>query len=142
MPTRTGTAQWQGTIKDGSGTVRVESGAFEGSYSAASRFEDAEGTNPDELVGAAHASCFAMFLSGLLTKAGHVPTRIEATSHVTVERTDDGPAITGIRLVTSAAVADLGGDEFQRFAEEAKENCPVSKALAATEITLEASLAS
>jgi len=142
MPTRTGSAQWQGTLKDGSGTVTVESGAFEAAYSAGSRFEEEQGSNPEELIGAAHAGCFSMFLSSLLSKAGHVPTRISTTAHVTVERTDDGPTITAIRLVTEAAVADLGSDEFQRYAEDAKAQCPVSKVLAAAEITLEATLAS
>jgi lipoyl-dependent peroxiredoxin len=142
MPTRTGTARWEGTIGDGAGTVRVESGALEGSYSTASRFEDAAGTNPEELIGAAHAGCFSMFLSGILTRNDYVPTRIDTTAHVTIEKTDDGPTITSIHLETEAAVADIGGDEFEQFAEEAKQNCPVSKALSATPITLEARLAS
>jgi len=137
MTTRISSAEWKGTLKDGSGTMKLASGAYEGPYTFASRFESGEGTNPEELIGAAHAGCFSMFLSALLTKAGFTATRISTTS--TVHLTE-GPTISLIELNTEAEVPGLDDEAFQKHAAEAKEKCPVSKVLAATEITLSAKL--
>src|SRR5258708_25393414 len=137
MPTRTSTARWEGTVREGSGTMRLGSGAYEGSYSYVSRFESGPGTNPEELIAAAHAGCFSMALSSGLTKAGHPPTSIETSAAVHLEP----PAgITRIELTTTAEVPGLEEADFLKYAEDAKANCPVSKALAPVEITLSATL--
>jgi osmotically inducible protein OsmC len=138
MPTRTSTARWQGSLKEGSGEMRLASGAYQGSFSFLSRFESGEGTNPEELIAAAHAGCFSMALSNIMGKAGVTPNSIEtnATIHL------DMPAgITKIELSTVGDVPGLDEADFVKYAEEAKANCPVSKALAAVEITLSAKLA-
>jgi lipoyl-dependent peroxiredoxin len=135
MPTRHSDARWEGTLQDGKGTMSFGSGAFEGPYTFASRFEDAEGTNPEELLGAAHAGCFSMHLSGGLTKAGYQPNSIETHADVTIEG-----GVISIHLKTQADVPGIEDDEFQELANVSKENCPVSKALSATEISLDASL--
>ena len=140
MAVRTADAQWEGSLQDGNGTMRLGSGAFEGRYSFASRFEDGPGTNPEELIGAAHAGCFSMALSGALSRAGHPPTRIQTTARVHIERGDEGFAITRIELATEAEVPGLDEPAFREQAETAKATCPVSKALAGTEISLEARL--
>jgi osmotically inducible protein OsmC len=140
MATRNGSAVWEGTIKEGKGTVKLGSGAFEGPYSFASRFEEASGTNPEELIGAAHAGCFSMALSGGLTRAGFSPKRIETTAKVHLGPVEGGFAITLIELDTTASVPDIDEKAFLELAEGAKKNCPVSKALAATAITLNAKL--
>ena len=140
MAVRTADAQWEGSLQDGTGTMRLGSGAFEGRYSFASRFEDGPGTNPEELIGAAHAGCFSMALSGSLSRAGHPPSRIQTTARVHIERGDDGFGITRIELATEAEVLGLDEPAFREQAETAKATCPVSKALAGTEITLEAKL--
>lgn len=140
MPTRNATARWEGDLKQGKGTMRLPSMDFEGPYTRASRFEDGEGTNPEELIGAAHAGCFSMFLSGLLSKKDHPPTSIETTANVTVEATDDGPAITSIALVTEAEVPGIDESTFHDLVEESKASCPVSKALAGTEISVKGTL--
>jgi osmotically inducible protein OsmC len=137
MPTRTSTAQWQGSLKDGSGTMRLGSGAYEGSFSFASRFESGDGTNPEELIGAAHAGCFSMALSNILGQAGHTPTSIATSATVHL----GSAGITQIDLDTVGDVPGLSNDEFVGYAENAKANCPVSKALAAVDITLKARLA-
>lgn len=137
MTTRTSTAQWQGTLKDGLGTMRLGSGAYEGPFTFASRFESGPGTNPEELVAAAHAGCFSMFLSALLTKAGFRPTRISTSAAVHL---GEGPAITLIELTTEAAVPGLTDAALQEHAAAAKAGCPVSKALAGPQITLKATL--
>ena len=142
MPERTGEAVWEGDLS-GQGQVSLGSGAFSGPYSAKSRFEDGEGhagTNPEELIGAAHAACYSMALSGGLSRAGHVPTRVHTTANVRLERLEGGFAITRIDLHTEATVPGLDPEAFQVEAESAKANCPVSKALAGTEITLDARL--
>ena len=141
MPTRTAHARWQGTIKDGTGTLDFGNGAFKGAYSFGSRFEQGEGTNPEELLGAAHASCFAMALSLILGQAGFTPHSIDATAHVTIEPRGGGFTITRSRIVCEASVPDIDRATFATHAETAKANCPVSKALAGTEISLEATLA-
>lgn len=138
MPTRSADARWTGDLKSGEGTVRVESGLFEGQYSFGTRFEDGPGTNPEELLGAAHAGCFAMALSNELAKAGHTPDAVEVTAEVHLDMSD-GPTIAGVRLVCDAHVPGIEADEFDRIAQGAKQNCPVSRALA-VEITLEHTL--
>lgn len=135
MPIRHAQAIWNGTLREGSG--RMKYGAYEGKYTFASRFESGEGTNPEELVGAAHAGCFSMFLSALLTKEGFKPTRIATTAKVHIE---DGPTITTIELDTEASVPDLTDAKLQEIAAAAKAQCPVSKALASVNIKLNAKL--
>ena len=138
MAVRTSSAEWKGTLKEGAGTMKVGNGAYEGPFTHASRFASGEGTNPEELIGAAHAGCFSMFLSSVLTKAGFTPTRINTTA--TVHLTD-GPTISLIELNTEAEVPNLSEADLQKYAEEAKKGCPVSKALAAvSEIKLDAHL--
>lgn len=141
MPVRSSRAVWQGTAPEGHGTVRVESGIFESAYTFASRFADGKGTNPEELLGAAHAACYAMALSSALTKAGFVPEQIDTEAKVQIEKIDDGFLINHITLITRAMVPGVTDAEFQQFAEKVKTGCPVSKALAAVpEITLDAKL--
>ena len=140
MPTRTAKARWEGKIKQGSGRIQLGSGAFEGPYSFGSRFEEASGTNPEELIGAAHAGCFSMALSMLLEQAGFPPTSIETSADVRIEKGDAGFRIIEITLSTEATVPDIDTDKFQEQAEAAKKNCPVSQALAGTEIKLKAHL--
>lgn len=137
MTTRTSSAEWKGTLKEGAGTMKLASGSYEGPFTFASRFETGKGTNPEELIGAAHAGCYSMFLSALLSGAGYTPTRISTTA--TVHLTE-GPTISLIELVSEAEVPGLSAEDFQQKALEAKEKCPVSKVLAATEIKLTAKL--
>jgi osmotically inducible protein OsmC len=142
MPARSSTAVWEGDIMQGHGTMKIGSGAWEGPYSFKSRFEDGKGTNPEELIAAAHAGCYSMALSGALTKAGTPPTRVETTAKVGLEKTDAGFRIPNIHLETKATVPNIDNAKFQEIAEQAKKNCPVSKVLAGAEITLTATLAS
>lgn len=138
MAVRKSQAQWKGTLREGSGTMKLASGAYEGPFTYASRFESGPGTNPEELIGAAHAGCFSMFLSALLTKANLPPTTIDTTASVHL---GEGPTINKIELVTRAQVPGISAEQFQEIANQAKANCPVSKALAAVnEITLDAQL--
>jgi osmotically inducible protein OsmC len=137
MAVRTSTAEWKGTLKDGNGTMKLGRAGYEGPFTFASRFETGPGTNPEELLGAAHAGCFSMFLAALLSKAGFVPTRIATTATVHL---GDGPTITLIELETQAQVPDLTEAGLQEHAEAAKKNCPVSKALAGPKITLKVQL--
>jgi osmotically inducible protein OsmC len=140
MPVRKSEAVWQGTLKEGSGTMRLASGRYEGPYTYSSRFEEAAGTNPEELIGAAHAGCFSMFLAALLGDNGYPAERIHTTAAV---RLGEGPTITKIELDTEAVVPGVDDALFQEMAAQAKAACPVSKALAAVpEITLNARLAS
>ncbi len=141
MPTRTAHARWEGTIKEGTGTLDFGNGAFKGAYSFTSRFERGAGTNPEELLGAAHASCFAMALSLVLGQAGFTPSYIDATAHVTIEPQGGGFTITKSQIVCKASVHNIDQATFAKHAEAAKTNCPVSQALAGTDITLEATLA-
>ncbi|TYP94814.1 osmotically inducible protein OsmC [Fodinibius salinus] len=140
MPTRKANAQWNGDLENGNGTMKLESGSYKGEYSFASRFESGNGTNPEELIGAAHAGCYSMALSNELAQAGYDPKSVETEANVTFEVTDDGPAITKIKLITKANISDIDEDTFQQFANGAKDGCPVSKALSGTEILLDASL--
>ena len=140
MPARTANARWEGGLKDGKGNMRLGGGAFEGQYSFSSRFEEGAGTNPEELIAAAHAGCFSMALSHALAQAGHPPKRVHTTAKVHLEKTADGFAIPRIDLVTEADVPGLDAAAFRQQAEQAKRNCPVSKVLAGADITLDARL--
>lgn len=141
MPTRSSTAIWKGSIGDGSGSMTIGDGVWEGAYSVPSRFEQGDGTNPEELIGAAHAGCFSMALAGILTRAGHEVRSITTTADVTVEKTGDAWEITSIALTTEGDVEGIDEDGFRQAADDAKQNCPVSKALRGVgEISLEASL--
>ncbi|HEV2012980.1 MAG TPA: OsmC family protein [Candidatus Dormibacteraeota bacterium] len=142
MPVRTAEARWQRSLQDGSGTMRLGSGAFEGSYSFKSRMENGAGTNPEELIGAAHAGCFSMALANALSQAGHKPQEIRTSASVHFDKTDTGWGISRIDLTTEGNVPGVDEATFKRIAEEAKQTCPVSKALAATPITLTATLKS
>src|SRR6266705_3844677 len=130
MAVRSAEAEWKGTLREGAGKMKLGSGAYEGSYSFASRFEEGKGTNPEELIAAAHAGCFSMALSGGLTKAGHPPTSIETSARVHLERGDSGFRISRIELTTTADVPGIDAAAFAEQAETANANCPVSKALA------------
>jgi osmotically inducible protein OsmC len=140
MAVRTAEGEWKGGLKDGAGTVSLGSGAFTGSYSFQSRMEDGAGTNPEELLGAAHAACFSMALSVGLEMAGFKPTKVHTTSKVHFGPVDGGFAISKIELTTEANVPGIDDAKFQAQAEGAKKGCPISKALAAVPITLEAKL--
>lgn len=142
MPVRKADAQWHGSLKDGSGTMRFGSGAFEGKYSFASRMENGPGTNPEELIGAAEAGCFSMAFANALSQAGHVPQEIKTSVNVHFDRTDKGFRISKIELTTEGAVPGIDEASFKRIAEDAKQNCPVSKALTGTQVTLNATLKS
>ncbi len=137
MAIRNASAIWNGTLKEGSGTMKLGSGAFEGAFSHASRFADGTGTNPEELIGAAHAGCFSMFLSALLTKAGFAPTQIRTSAKVHL---GDGPTVTLIELTTEAEVPNIDETVFQENVTAAKQNCPISKALASVELSVVATL--
>ena len=137
MAIRTSSAVWEGSIKEGKGKMRLGSGAYEGANSWHSRFADEKGTNPEELIGAAHAGCFSMALSDLLTGANHIPEKIETEAKVHLK---PGSGITLIELVTKAEVPGIDEKSFLDLAEKAKKGCPVSQALAAVEITLDAKL--
>src|SRR5215510_7682437 len=125
MPTRTSSALWQGTLRDGSGTMSLGSGAYEGTYSFPSRFESGKGTNPEELIAAAHAGCFSMALSAGLSRAGHPPTRVHTVARVHLDKQGDGFAITRIELETEGQVPGLDEAGFRTHAEAAKNGCPV-----------------
>ncbi len=140
MPTRNAEAQWTGGLKDGKGTVKLGSGAFEGNYSFSTRFEDGSGTNPEELIGAAHAGCFSMALSAGLEKAGHKPTSVHTTAKVHLGQSEGGFSISKIELDTTGDVPGIDETAFKEQAEKAKAGCPVSKALTGAEITLTARL--
>lgn len=137
MATRESSAIWRGNLKEGEGSMRLGSGAYEGAFTYASRFEDGAGTNPEELIGAAHAGCFSMYLSLILSNAGHIPTRIATTAKVHL---GEGPRITLIELSTVGEVPGIDEETFEEFAEQAKKGCPVSQALAAVDMRLMARL--
>lgn len=143
MATRDGTAEWQGDLRDGSGTVRVASGLFDGKYSFQTRFEDGPGTNPEELIAAAHAGCFSMALSNILAEAGHTPDSVSTVAKVHLRTTDGDPTISRIDLVTEGRVPGIDQAQFADYADQAKAGCPVSRALSGVgEITLDATLRS
>jgi osmotically inducible protein OsmC len=140
MPVRTANAEWKGTLKEGSGVVKTETGVLESAYSFASRFETGVGTNPEELVGAAHAACYSMFLASLLGKAGHPADSVKTIAKVYLATGDGGPTINRIELVTEARAPGISPEDFDVQAKAAKFACPVSKALASVDIQLEARL--
>lgn len=138
MPTRTSEATWNGDLKQGNGVMKVGKSGYEGPFTFASRFEEGKGTNPEELIGAAHAGCYSMFLAALLAADGHTPNSINTTAKVHIGTVDGAPTIHTIELVCEADVTGLNDIEFMEYAENAKVGCPVSKALAAVKIiTLE-----
>ena len=139
MAVRSSQAEWQGNLRDGNGSMKLGSGMFEGPFTFASRFENGKGTNPEELIGAAHAGCFPMILAALLSGDGFVPNSVKTTATVHL---GDGPTITKIELDCVADVPNIDAETFADYAVRAKEGCPVSKALAAVpEVVLDASLA-
>jgi osmotically inducible protein OsmC len=141
MVTRTANAEWRGSIKEGDGSVKLGSGAFEGQYSFKSRFEQGSGTNPEELLGAAHAACFSMALSLMLGEAGLTPQRVSTSAAVDIGPDPGGGfSISKIHLTTEADVPGADAQTFAKCAEAAKRGCPLSKALASVEITLDAHL--
>jgi osmotically inducible protein OsmC len=141
MPQHEAEATWTGTLKNGEGRMATGSGAFEGPYSFTSRFQENAGTNPEELIGAAHAGCFAMAFAKTLEEADYTPQRIDAKATVTLEQADGAPTITKILLETEAAVPGIDDAQFQKLAEDAKQNCVVSRALRPVSIDLRAALA-
>lgn len=140
MPVRKASAVWNGTLKEGNGTMKMQSGAYEGKYSFGSRFEEDPGTNPEELIAAAHAGCFSMALSGGLTKSGFTPERVETSAKAHLERVGEGFKITRIQLTCEASVPGIDDAAFQDLAAGAKAGCPVSQALAGVDISLDAQL--
>ncbi len=140
MPTRNAHAVWEGDLKGGKGTMKLGSGAYEGAYSFSSRFEEGTGTNPEELIGAAHAGCFSMAFSAGLGKAGFSPKRVSTDSKVHLEKVGEGFSITKIVLNMEAEIPEIDDAKFNELAEGAKKNCPVSRALGGVEIELNAKL--
>ena len=141
MPTSNASAAWEGKLKDGKGTFKAESGAFSGAFSFGTRFADSKGTNPEELIAAAHAACFSMALSAGLEKARTPVTRVETRAACTLEMVDGAPRITRIALDVRGKVPGIDQAAFEQAAESAKQNCPVSKALQGNvELKLEAKL--
>lgn len=141
MAVQSASAEWKGSLKEGSGKMRAASGAFEGPFTFVSRFETGPGTNPEELIGAAHAGCFSMALAAALGRAGHNPTSIRTTAKVHLGSTEAGPTITQIDLEVEGEVPGIDATQFQEFAEGAKQGCIVSRALAGVQnVTLTASL--
>jgi lipoyl-dependent peroxiredoxin len=142
MPDRKAQARWNGSLKEGDGTMSMASRAYEGPYSFQSRFEEGEGTNPEELLAAAHAGCFSMQLSGVLGAGGHEPESVETEATVHLEKAGEGFEIKGVSLVSKARVPGIDEDTFQEAAETAKKICPVSVLFKSVEISLDASLES
>jgi len=138
MPTRSSEATWEGSLQQGSGSMELGSGEFSGEYSFVKRFGDETGVNPEELIAAAHASCYTMALSGALGEEGYEPERIHVKAHVHLD--DDSLSIDQITLEVEATVPDIDESTFMEFAQGAKEDCPVSKVLAGAEIDLDATL--
>ncbi|MEW5868785.1 MAG: OsmC family protein [Chloroflexota bacterium] len=140
MTVRKASASWEGTLKEGRGRMKLGSGAFQGAFSFATRFEETPGTNPEELIGAAHAGCFSMALSAGLGNAGFTPKHIQTSVQVHLGKVDGKSRITLIELFTEAEVPGITPQDFQKIAQDTKTGCPVSAALASVEITLEARL--
>ena len=140
MPTRNAQATWTGNLKEGNGSIKLGSGAFEGKYSFGTRFEGAPGTNPEELIGAAHSACYSMALAAGLGKNGFNPQSVHTTAAVSLEKVGEGFKITRIKLVSEAKVPNIDNAKFQEIANATKTGCPVSQALSATPIELEAKL--
>lgn len=142
MPVRRADARWEGDLKAGKGQMHLGGGAWSGPYSFGSRFEEGTGTNPEELLAAAHAGCFSMAFANELAQAGHTPDRVETTANVHLDKSGDGFSVTRVVLRTEAQVAGIEDEEFQRLAEAAKRGCPVSRLFTGAEIAVEAKLAS
>lgn len=140
MAFRTAEAQWQGNLTEGKGRIKVQSGTLDAPYDFRARTADGKGTNPEELIGAAHAGCFTMQLSALLGGAGFTPTNLRTTAKVHLEKQGAGFAIPRIELELEGSVPGLDAAAFQKHAETAKASCPVSKALTGTQISLKAKL--
>jgi lipoyl-dependent peroxiredoxin len=141
MPIRSASARWQGTLTEGSGTLRTGKGGYEGNYSFKSRFEEGEGTNPEELIGAAHAGCFSMAFSKQLSDAGFPPRAVDTTAAVHLDKTDAGMTVTRIDLDSVGDVPGIDEGQFQKLAEATKETCPISRLLSpGAQITLAARL--
>jgi osmotically inducible protein OsmC len=140
MPIRRANARWEGNLVDGRGTMHMQSGSYEGPYSFQSRFEEGEGTNPEELIAAAHAGCFSMKFSADLSAAGFEPESVETTANVHLDQVDDGFKIARSVLETRAKVPGIPDDQFQEIAQAAKDTCPVSAALGAIDLSVEAEL--
>ena len=140
MPTRNASAVWNGDLMKGAGNVKLGSGAFEGQYNFSSRFESGTGTNPEELLGAAHAACFSMALAAGLGGAGFKPQKVSTTAKVTVEKVGEGFKITRIHLTTEASVPNIDPAKFQQIANATKTGCPISQALASVPMELDAKL--
>lgn len=140
MKNRKAFAKWEGSLKNGTGSLKLDSVDQKLAYNFISRFEEGNQTNPEELIAAAHAGCYSMALSGLLTEEGFEPDSIETVANVTLEKTDSGFKISKSALKTEAKVPGIDKEVFEQLAEKAKANCPVSKALSALEITLETHL--
>lgn len=137
---RTSNAVWEGNLQQGNGVMKLGSGAYEGAYNFPSRFEEGKGTNPEELLAAAHAGCYSMALSAGLSRAGHVPTRVTTKANVHINRVEGGFGVTLIELFCEAEVPEIDEESFMSIADATKGGCPISKALAAVEIRLEAKL--
>ena len=133
MPVRSASAQWNGDLPSGKGTMKLDSGAYEGLYSFSSRFEEGTGSNPEELIAAAHAGCFSMAFSNSLAKAGFTPTSVRTRANVHLDKSDAGFTITKVRLETEADVPNIEEAQFLEIADAAKAGCPVSRALGAVE---------
>ena len=140
MAVRSAEAKWSGTLQEGKGNIKLESGAFEGAYSFSSRFEEGTGTNPEELLGAAHAACYSMALNEALGREGFSPEYVNTTAKVHMVKTDDGLTITKIDLITEAKIPNIDEATFMAQAEAAKTGCIISRALSAVEMSLEATL--
>jgi osmotically inducible protein OsmC len=140
MPVRSAKAQWEGNLPEGKGTMSLSGGAYQGPYSFSSRFEDGKGTNPEELIAAAHAGCFSMAFSNQLAKAGFTPKRVSTTANVHLVKGEAGFSIPTIELVTEGEVPGIDNAKFQELADAAKKGCPISKLLTGAEIKLNATL--
>lgn len=140
MPVRKAGATWNGTLRQGEGSFESQSGAIGGSYSFGTRFEESPGTNPEELLAAAEASCFSMALAGNIEKAGHSPERIQTSARCTLEKSDAGFTITTMALSTTVSAPGLEQSKLDELAQQTKQTCPVSRALAGVEISVEAKL--
>ncbi len=140
MPVRTASAVWEGDLKGGKGKMKMSSGAYEGPYTFASRFEEGSGTNPEELVAAAHAGCFSMAFSGGLAKAGFTPKRVSTTANVYLEKVGDGFKITTIELITTGEVPGIDEKNFLEISEGARKNCPISQLVTGANVRLQAKL--
>lgn len=140
MAVRTADARWEGTLKEGNGNLKLGSGAYEGQYNFNSRFEDGVGTNPEELIGAAHAGCYTMALNAGLERAGFTPNYVQTNAKVHITRGDAGMSISKIELTTEADVPGIDDAKFQEFAQDTLKNCIISRALSAVEMSVDATL--